>query len=331
MSPNFRSCIAVLALIASLVGCATVQNRWSIVTSQNTREGYQRFIQEYPESEEAREARKRIEDLEYAFLATCRIGTQKAFEGFLTSYPPSHYASIARAYVEFLKETKADDFKSYKRFIDQHPDHPFVALAKVSMPVLWLKEKGGKVGVVVNVNGLTNKGLLGGGYGDAEKTRQRVWRTFERELQQEGIQAVLLDGLESGKIAEEGVKEVVIADYSESQPPPTSAPIAYRPTDSAIANALYWDSAQTLANLIYHPAIETVSITVKGLKDRIEYYSGFRSLSSSVGRVDTGEALRAISNYPSPAYAMIALKEARLVEADKKGVDEEFLKQLKSQ
>ena len=324
---------ALLLLGISIVsGCATTtrQGGWLSVAEQNTQEGYEQFIKEYPDSEEAGEAKKRIEDPDYAFLVTCRIGTQKAFEGFLVSYPSSDYAPIGSSYLEFLRETKSGDLKSYKRFVSQHPDHPFVALAKMSIPVLWLKETGKKIGVDVKINGLINKGLLGGGYGDAEKTRQKVFGTLKKELENEGVQTVLLDDLESSRVTAEGVKVVVIADYSESKTPPTPAPIAYRPTDSAIANALYWDSGQTLADLLFNAPQKRILITVKGVDNGVEYYSGLRSLSSSVSRVNMNrnEALKAMDNHPSPAYAMVVLQEPNLSEPEEGRTDEELLKQL---
>jgi hypothetical protein len=321
-----------LALTLLVAGCATTTTKsgWLSVADQNTRESYEKFVKEYPDNENADEARKRIEDQDYAFLVTCRIGTQKAFEGFLASYPLSDYAPIAGAYVEFLRETRSGNLAGYKKFVIQHPDHPFVALAKVSIPALWLKETGEKVGVVVNVNERIDKGLLGGRYGDAEKMRQKVWQTLEKELEQEGIQAVLLDGLESSKITEDGVKEVVIADYSESQPPETPPPMS-GPYDSPLANAFHWSAANTLSKLIHTSAVKTVLITVRGVNNGVEYYSGFRSLSSSIGSVNRGEALKTLGDHAIFAETMVALKDSVVgsSELKERKPDEELLKQLK--
>ncbi len=254
MSPNTRPSRIFLACVAVLLasGCAatvTAQGRWFSITDRNTQEGYEDFIRAYPDSEEASEAKKRIGNPDYAFLATCGIGTQKAFEGFLTSYPLSDYSLVARAYVEFLQETRTRDLKSYKRFISQHPHNPFASLAQVSLPIFWLKEMNQKVGVVVNIHGLTNKGLLGGGYKDPEKTRQGVWATFQGEMEKEGIQAILLDGLKSERITEGGIKEVVIVDYSEVEAPENPPPIA-GPYDSPVANAFHWQAVHALSNLL---------------------------------------------------------------------------------
>lgn len=313
-------------------GCATttVRGSWLSVANENTREAYERFIEKYPNAEEAQEARKRIGDPDYAFLATCRIGTHKAFEGFLGSYPSTSYGSAARAYLEFLKETRPGDLKSYKQFAVRHPNHPFAALAKVSVPVLWLKETGRKIGVIVNIGELTdNKGILGGGYGDAEKTRQRVSEALKKDLENEGVVAVLLDDLQSDRVTKEAIGAIIVTNYSESQPPPTPPPITAGPYTSPLANALHWSAVESLSNLIWNPAVQVVSISVKGVNDEVEYYSGFHSLSSSKGSVNKAEALKAIGNYSGSAGAMVALQEVRLSSPEEK-TDEELLEQLKS-
>lgn len=331
----FQSTISKAALLllgtALFAGCATAQSRWPSVIYQNTRTGYEQFVRQYPGTAEANEAKRRFEDPDYAFLATCRIpgDRQRAFEGFLASHPSSDYAPVSRAYLEFLKETGNYDLDSYKRFAARHPAHPFAPLARVRLPVLWLKETGRKAGLAVKVSGLIHRGILRGGYGDAEKIRLKTTEALKKELESEGLKVVLLDDPESDRVSKEGIGAIILADYSESKPPPTSAPIAYRPTSSAIANALYWDSGQTLANLFSVTPVETLSISVKGVNDGVEYFSNFRTLSTPTGRVNQVAALQSIGSYSSPAGAMAALQQPDLIKPEERKTDEELLKQLK--
>lgn len=321
MIKRFYPIVSLLLWLILISGCATMQDRWGSVVFKNTRESYEGFIKEYPDNELAKEAKKRIEDPDYAFMVTCQIGAKEAFDGFASSYPSSEYAPAARSYFEFLKETKLADLKSYKRFIAQYPNHPFVMEARIAVPVLWLKERGNKIGVAVNINQRIDKGLFGGGLGNMEGVRRKVWQSIKKELDQEGIQAVLLDSLESSKITKEEIKEVVIADYSESY-------VAITPSSytSSSSGDYYNDSmraagaaagnlvGQILSDIFYNPGVKVISITVKRINDGMEYYSGFPTLSSSIGKINRGEALRAIYNNPSPILTIADLKGMNLSE-----------------
>lgn len=306
---GFLTSILLFVCCIFFSGCATMYGSWSSVTTQNTRDGYEKFIKEYPNSEFAKEAQKRTNDPDYAFLSTCRIGTQKALEGYLVSYPSSDYSSMGRAYAEFLKETTSRDLKSYKQFIAQHPNHSFVTEAKIATPLLWLKEKGQKVGVIVNIKKQIFKGILGGGQGDKEKTRQKVYQRFKTELEQEGVQSVLLDNLESGKATEEKVDTAVIADYSEVEYPKSSPPISGGLYKSPVVDAIAWDAAGSLSGIICKPVKEEILISIKGVNNGVEYYSGFFGLSSPSGKtINRAEVLKAIGESLGPANAMMGLK-----------------------
>lgn len=324
------SILTILVWLIFASGCVTTQDRWNSVVSRNTRQGYERFIKACPSGELAKEAKKRVEDPDYAFMTTCQIGTKEAFDGFVLSYPLSEYTPNAKFYIEYIKETKRGDLKSYKRFLTQCPNHPFAMEAKIAMPILWLKEKGDRIGMIVNIGELIDKGLLGGGYGKVENVRQKVWQRFKKELEQEGIQAFLLDSLESSKIKEEGIKEVAIVDYSESYTQPTpsyytppSSGDSYKDSMRAAGSALGHTVGQGLASIFYSPPVEIISIVVKRIEDGIDYYSGFPALSSSVGKINRDEAVKAICNNPSPILGIVSLKGIDLtnsLEREKAGV-----------
>lgn len=337
MKRHSYSIASLLLWLMLIAGCATTQDRWNSVVFRNTRESYAGFIKTCPDSELAKEAKKRIEDPDYAFMTTCQIGTKEAFEGFVSSYPSSQYEPTAKSYIEYLRETKSGDLKSYKRFITQYPNHPFIMEAKTAIPVLWLKEKGNKIGMVVNVGELIDKGLFGGGYGKVENVRQKVWQRFKKDLEQEGIQVVFLDSLEPGKITEERIKDVVIVDYSESYTQPTpsyytppSSGDSYKDSMRAAGSALGQTVGQGLASIFYSPPVEIISIAVKRIEDGIDYYSGFPALSSSVGKINRDEALTAICNNSSPLLAITSLKGKDLTDSAEREKAEGILAKVKS-
>lgn len=325
--------VSILLLVCCIFfsGCATTYGSWSSATMQNTRYGYEKFIEAYPNSEFAEEARKRIDDPDYAFLTTCRIGTEKALEGYLSSYPSSDYTSMVSAYADFLKETKQNDLKSYEQFIAQHSNSPFVTEAKIATPLLWLEEKGQNVGVVVNIGKVIFKGILGGGKGNVEKIREKVYQRFKAELENENVRSVLLDNLEPSKTKEEGIQVAVIVDYSESEYPKSSPPVSGGLYKSPVVDAVAWSAADSLSSIIYKPAHEIITISIKGINNGVEYYSGFSGLSSSMGKmINRNEVLKAIGESPGPANEMVALKGKDLSDPEVSKRTKELLKQLKS-
>ena len=150
----------------------------------------------------------------------------------------------------------------------------------------------------------------------------------QKELDQQEIQVVLLDSLESSKIIEEGIKEVVIADYSESEP--QQSPPSYTPPDYYSSGGAFRDASKNaLKSIFYNPAKETILITIKRIKDGTEYYWGFSSLSSSVGKINWDEVSKAICNKPSAVSAIITLKGKKITDPEEIKSTEEILKQLK--
>lgn len=322
---NFLLCVSFIFFS----GCATMSGSWQFVANQNTREGYETFIKQYPNSELTKEAQKRIGDPDYAFLATCRIGTSKALRGYILSYPSSDYMYIAKSYVEFLEETESHDLKSYKQFIDQHPNNPFITEAEVAVPLLWLKEKDQKVGVVINVKKLIFKGVLGGGQGNIEKIRQKLYERFKGELEQEGVQSVLLDNIESNNDTDKQFEIAIIIDYSEIEYPKSSAPISGGLYKSPVVDAIAWDAASGIAGIIWKPAQEEISISIRGINNGVEYYSAFSGFSTSNGKIiNKNEALKTIGKLLGPANEIVGLK-GRPFNSDVSRQEKELLKQLK--
>lgn len=282
--------ILLLAIITQLLchGCATTQSTWSCTEAENTVSAYKEFVKQYPNSEFAKEAEKRItESDEDAFTRTCRIGFTQAFKGFVESYPTSDHAHTANARYEFL--TMGGNLESCKDFITNHPDNPFVAEAKASFPILWLKGRG-KVGIVIKVGQLAWKGLLSGGSGNKDSTRNRLGKELMEQLEKEGIQAVILEG--SGV----SYSTLLVLDYSEAENPSRS----YGSVDML---------ADALAGIfVAKPAIKNTVITIKDAKDK-QYYSGISSILLMADRPSVIRALAGVKDNNVETCLAIALRD----------------------
>jgi hypothetical protein len=93
-----------------IVGCASVESHYKETRELDTIEAYEEFIQKYPDSEFANEAKKRLEHLE---------SSQKDFE------------------VAKIKNT----IESYKEFIAKYPENEHVKEAEVRIREITLRKK----------------------------------------------------------------------------------------------------------------------------------------------------------------------------------------------
>ena len=265
--------IPLLVIITQLLchGCATTQQTWTCIEEKNTVSAYKEFVKQYPNSEFAKEAEKRItESDDDAFTRTCRLRTAQAFTGFVESYPTSDYAHTANARIEFLTAMKPGNLKSCKDFITSHPDNPFVAEAKASFPILWLKGRG-KVGIVINVGQLAWKGLFYGGSGNKDSTRNRLSKELMGQLEKEGIQAVILE--ESGDSIPNDITTLLVLDYSEEEN-------SYRSSAMGATQAFHQGSVDNLTKILVADYIKKTFITIKDAENETRYYSGTCSICS---------------------------------------------------
>jgi cell division septation protein DedD len=100
---TFRAAIAAL-LAAGLVlaACSTEQQDWRSAEAADTTEAYARFIEQHPDSELARQAHARMDQLaeERDWQRTRTDGTLGAYREFLTRYPTGRYSQEARIRIE---------------------------------------------------------------------------------------------------------------------------------------------------------------------------------------------------------------------------------------
>jgi cell division protein FtsN len=100
---TFRAATAaLLAAGLMLAACSTEQQDWRSAEAADTTEAYARFIEQHPDSELARQARTRMDQLaeERDWQRTRTDGTLEAYRGFLARYPSGRYSQEARIRIE---------------------------------------------------------------------------------------------------------------------------------------------------------------------------------------------------------------------------------------
>jgi cell division septation protein DedD len=100
---TFRAAIpALLAAGVVLAACSTEQQDWRSAEAADTTEAYARFLEQHPDSELARQARARMDQLaeERDWLRTRSDGTLGAYREFLARYPSGRYSQEARIRIE---------------------------------------------------------------------------------------------------------------------------------------------------------------------------------------------------------------------------------------
>lgn len=117
--------IAVLIAVAFLVGCASTAYRNA--STANTIASYEQFHRKYPDSEFAREAKRKLDAL--YFQKAEGQATIQAYESFLERRPNSSQASEAKRRLEHLYVERDwavaqenDDVQGYGTFLSQHPN-----------------------------------------------------------------------------------------------------------------------------------------------------------------------------------------------------------------
>lgn len=82
---NSRTSLAILFLVTTIAGCASMQERWEVAKSSNTIVVYERFLQKYPEGEPAEQAGVRLGEL---YVQRNKMATvEKTFEPLDIHFP----------------------------------------------------------------------------------------------------------------------------------------------------------------------------------------------------------------------------------------------------
>jgi cell division septation protein DedD len=93
---------ALLAAGLALAACSSEQQDWRSAEAADTTEAYARFMEQHPDSELARQAHARMDQLteERDWRRTSSAGTLGAYREFLARYPTGRYSQEARIRIE---------------------------------------------------------------------------------------------------------------------------------------------------------------------------------------------------------------------------------------
>jgi hypothetical protein len=266
-------------------GACAEAERWLAAERANTSAAYQQFATKYPQGLLAEEARRRAGDPAYALLVTFQMGkygAQKRMEGYLKSHARGPYAAFTREFLEFQQAAERSRGRvALEQCISAHPESPVAVAARLSSPLLMLKDSKGTVGVTISVGHLQKRGLLGGGLGSEEKAKQTLWSKLSQRLSAEGIPAALLEG-PAASLAQGAPQYQLIVEYSE-------APMAARVYPGAPTGL----QAQAVANLtellggILRPSVEVDQwMTLIDARDDSCLFPSFRDLDSTLSLFD---------------------------------------------
>jgi len=135
---NQISMLLVLLSLCFLVGCSTIQSKWSQASQQNTISAYEGFLAKYTNSSYDSQAHERLNEL-YAlrdYNTANKANTIDAYSKFLEKYPNSKQASEAKQNLNNLlekkdwEETKILNTKeSYQSFKSRFPSSSFTHVA----------------------------------------------------------------------------------------------------------------------------------------------------------------------------------------------------------
>jgi len=116
---TFFPALAVLIII----GCASQKKMFNDAKEENSINGYQIFLQKYPEGKFSAEAQDNLISLEYNKAKT--INTIDAYGDFLKNYPNCKYSTDAKKNIiniEFEKVKKQNSIAAYEKFLNKYPN-----------------------------------------------------------------------------------------------------------------------------------------------------------------------------------------------------------------
>jgi len=234
-----------------------------------------------------------------------------AYQDQIGVYPEitlANYISLAKSLIQFLNAVQPNNINSYTSFIESHPENPFVIEARTQFPILWLKAATNRVGVIIDIQRLINKGVFGGLRASKEEIISTIWEEIRKDIEKENMQPVLLNDIDSARIGAE-ITAVVVVSYAESEEEFKREP----KVGGLLAHAVD-GLAESITRILYNPAIAKSSYAVKNARNATTYYAGFSTLFSSEGKINKIETLRAISDNKGLLPLMLALREKNIAE-----------------
>ena len=121
-----------LVALALLAACGDPEEKdWQDARMKRSAEGYEQYLEQYPEGRFAADAREALENLR--FKEVQKENTLDAFNGFLELHPDGQHAEEARRTVEMLRWVQAQRQNSqgaYERYLEAYPEGRFAEEAR---------------------------------------------------------------------------------------------------------------------------------------------------------------------------------------------------------
>ena len=119
VNPKSRlwTCFALLAIVVACGGDPE-EEAWKAAKIKRSAEGYEQFLEKYPEGVFSQEAREALEEVH--FKQVQKDNTLEAFEGFLEQHPDGLHAEEVRRTEDLLHWVNAQRAKSlagYESFL----------------------------------------------------------------------------------------------------------------------------------------------------------------------------------------------------------------------
>lgn len=138
-----RPIVIIAALLVLVSGCSTMETRWNDACNKNTVQGYEVFLERYPDSEYSLTATRRIEYLRWQAAKT--DSTAKGVENYLKLHPAGAYAREAQEMAEsrrWQEATSKDSIFFFQSYLRKHPDGKHSTEARTRLEELeWAAAK----------------------------------------------------------------------------------------------------------------------------------------------------------------------------------------------
>jgi hypothetical protein len=130
-----------LAIVLTILGCASMQSNWENALSYNTIEAYEKFVNNYPNSVHAREARVMIRRLEEDrdLKIALRRNSIQTYEEFIARYQDSMRYDEINSRLDTMYYDKAkvlNTIEAYESFLQRKPEGKLAEEIKVTLKTL---------------------------------------------------------------------------------------------------------------------------------------------------------------------------------------------------
>jgi outer membrane protein assembly factor BamD (BamD/ComL family) len=119
--------------------CATLSTEWDTAQKTNSVKSYQAFLNKYPNSQQASDAKKEIENL--GWQKVTELNHEDGYKWYLSEYPRGKYVAAAREGLQTImwKNAQQEDSEAeYKKYLSKYPEGKYVTAARESLQtIMW--------------------------------------------------------------------------------------------------------------------------------------------------------------------------------------------------